>query len=131
MERSDQLNGLPLHFYFPSKKLPVILPGCILCHFRMHSLQHVAVACLAINTECPRIGDCLPSFAIYARASLFAIKSFACCLIVSSPLSCVFIFFCHIIVIKIFHMVEFSRSPLLQSHQISHRHFLRQPHTIS
>ena len=25
-------------------------PGCILCHFRMHSLQHVAVACWAINT---------------------------------------------------------------------------------
>ena len=31
----------------------------------------------------PFIGVCLPSFAIYAGASLFAIKSLACCLIVS------------------------------------------------
>ena len=34
----------------------------------MHSLQHVAVACWAINTGCPHIGVCLPSFAIYADA---------------------------------------------------------------
>lgn len=58
-----------------------------LCHFRMHSRQQVAVACCAINTGCPRIGVCFPSFGIYAGASLFAIKSSACFLIVSSPFS--------------------------------------------
>ena len=63
------------------------LPVCILCHFRIHSRQQVAVACCAINTGWPRIGVCFPSFGITAGASRFAIKSLACCRIVSSPFS--------------------------------------------
>ena len=53
------------------------LPGRILCHLYMHPLQHVAVACCAMNTGCPRIGVCFPSLGITAGASLFAIKSSA------------------------------------------------------
>ena len=38
------------------------LPRGIWCHFSMHPRQHVAVACWAVNTGCPRQGVCLPSF---------------------------------------------------------------------
>lgn len=75
--------------YLNRSKTPLYAstPGFILCHLRMHSLQHVAVACCAINTGCPFIGVCFPSFGICAGASLLAIKSSACFLIVSNPFS--------------------------------------------
>jgi len=46
-----------------------------LCHFSMQPLQQVAIACWAINTVCPRIGVCLPSFVGSSGAGLCLIKA--------------------------------------------------------
>lgn len=51
----------------------------------MHPRQQVAVACWAMNTGCPFMGVCLPSFRIVAGAIRFAIKSLAWDSIVSNP----------------------------------------------
>jgi len=60
-------------------------PAGIPCHFARHARQHVAVACCAINTGCPRIGVCLPSLGGSAGASRFATKSAACSSITAMP----------------------------------------------
>ena len=46
---------------------------------RMHSRQQVAVACCAMNTGCPRMGVCLPSFAINDGADCHANGNAYCC----------------------------------------------------
>jgi hypothetical protein len=64
------------------------LSGCplsISCHFSMQPRQHVAVACCAMNTGCPRHGVCLPSLDGWAGPRRFAMKSRACSRIVGSP----------------------------------------------
>jgi len=48
------------------------------CHFAKHPRQHVAVACCAMKTGCPRIGVCFPSFAGAAGASRWAMNVAAC-----------------------------------------------------
>ena len=53
------------------------LPFSIWYHFFKHPRQHVAVACWAINTGCPFIGVCFPSFFGNAGANLVVIKSTA------------------------------------------------------
>ena len=58
----------------------------ILYHLLRQPRQQHAVACCAINTGCPRIGVCLPSFAINDGASLSRTKSHACERTVSIPL---------------------------------------------
>ena len=50
-------------------------PDSIPCHFARHRRQHVAVACCATNTGCPRSGVCLPSLRGAAGASRWAMKS--------------------------------------------------------
>ena len=59
-------------------------------HLHRHPRQHVAVACWALNTGCPRMGVCLPSFGGLAGASRVRMKSSAWRRIVSMPLSAMY-----------------------------------------
>ena len=61
-------------------------PFSMWCHLARHPLQHVAVACWATNTGCPRKGVCLPSFRGSAGANRCAMKSAAWARTVSIPL---------------------------------------------
>jgi len=56
----------------------IALPFSIPCQFWIHPRQHVAVACWAMNTGCPLIGVCLPSFFGTGCAILEFIKSQTC-----------------------------------------------------
>ena len=59
-------------------------------HFSRQLRQQQAQACCALNTGCPRIGVCLPSFGGLAGASRVRTKSSAWRRIVSSPLSAMY-----------------------------------------
>ena len=59
-------------------------------HLHRHPRQHVAVACCALNTGCPLIGVCFPSFGGLAGASRVRMKSSACRRIVPMPLSAMY-----------------------------------------
>ena len=63
------------------------IPFGMLCHFEIHPLQHVAVACCAINVGCPLIGVCFPSFSITLEDNLLLTKSLVCSSIFDSPFS--------------------------------------------
>ncbi len=63
------------------------LPFSIPCHFEMHPRQQVAVACCAMNTGCPLIGVCLPSFFGKSGAILVFTNWKVCSLMVSRPLA--------------------------------------------
>ena len=66
------------------------VPFGTLHHLHRHPRQHVAVACCALNTGCPRMGVCLPSFGGMAGASRVRMKSSAWRRIVSMPLSAMY-----------------------------------------
>ena len=56
-------------------------------HFARQLRQQHAQACCALNTGCPRIGVCRPSFGGFAGARRVRMKSSAWRLIVSMPFS--------------------------------------------
>jgi hypothetical protein len=53
------------------------LPFSIRCHLYRHPRQQVAVAYWAMNTGCPLLGVCLPSFLGTAGANRVVMKSIA------------------------------------------------------
>ena len=59
-------------------------------HFSRQLRQQQAHACCALNTGCPRIGVCFPSFGGFAGARRVRTKSSQCLLIVSSPFSAMY-----------------------------------------
>jgi hypothetical protein len=60
-------------------------PFAIPCHFARQPLQHVAVACCAMNTGCPLNGVCLPSLRGFAAPNRFDTRSAASASTALSP----------------------------------------------
>ena len=68
----------------------MVVPFGTFHHLARQLRQQQAQACCALNTGCPRIGVCLPSFGGFAGARRVRTKSSQCLRIVSSPFSAIY-----------------------------------------